>query len=173
VLQARCATDRLWSAHQFACSNLDGETQFQLAANEVSSSLRTATRLHEVSAPESTTIGTQSVVTRRLDRWMDAEGLTLLDQVFVKVDVQGAELEVLDGLGTKAQQVAGFLLEVSFRPLYAGAPTHLTVLQRLDDLGFVPCSVAPVFLDKTTGLCLQADITFVRRDPVESPFNGQ
>lgn len=172
VLSRQAANDPLWSAVHLACSNVDGKAHLQLAANEVSSSLRTVTHLHVNSAPQSANVGVQTVATQRLDHWLDREGVTSLSELFVKVDVQGAELDVLDGLGDFASHVAGFQMEVSFRPLYEGAPTYLDVLQRLDALGFVPCSVAPVFLSRQTGLCLQADITFVHRGMVEQFSDG-
>lgn len=163
-LKARSERDPLWSAFKYACGSRDGEALLHLSQNEVSTSLAPATELHVRSAPTSVQRGTQQVQVRRLDHWMAEHGLTAFESTFVKIDVQGSELAVLEGLGSTLGQLAGLQLEVSFRPLYTSGAHYLEVLSHLDRLGYVPTSVAPVFLDAASGICLQADITLIRSD---------
>ncbi len=54
----------------------------------------------------------------RLDEWSQQEGIQAID--FMKLDVQGAELDVLRGAGALLDGVLGFEAEVEFFPIYRG-----------------------------------------------------
>lgn len=86
--------------------------------------------------------------------------------LFLKIDVQGAELDVLRG-GTETLGRAPLVqLEVALLPYNEGAPTFLEVIQYMDDRGFVPYDVAG--FSRPTGVDLaQVDVLFVDR---ESPL---
>jgi len=65
---------------------------------------------------------THAVETRRLD---DIEGLERID--FLKLDVQGAELDVLRGAGHLLKDMLVVQAEVEFLPLYEGQPLFADV----------------------------------------------
>jgi FkbM family methyltransferase len=57
--------------------------------------------------------------------------------IFLKVDTQGYDLEVLKGAGATLQLIAGLQFEASVQPIYEGAPHYQEVLQFLEEHGFV------------------------------------
>lgn len=76
----------------------------------------------------------QRVHTRRLEDVLDEGGIPRLD--FLKADVQGAELEILQGLGaSRGRTLLGAELEVGFPGGYIGQPGFGDIDQFLRDLG--------------------------------------
>lgn len=77
----------------------------------------------------------QQIATRRLDSLMDAAGERQVD--LVKLDIQGAELEALRGLG--AARIAGLLgveMEVGLHSFYPAEARFPAVEQFMDENGF-------------------------------------
>jgi FkbM family methyltransferase len=86
--------------------------------------------------------------------------------IFLKLDVQGAELEVLDG-GSKTLDRSDLVqLEVALLPYNEGGPTFLQVINYMDRRGFVPFDIAGM-IRPTGAELVQVDMLFV---PVGSPL---
>ena len=77
--------------------------------------------------------GELHVETIRLDRFAAEHGIGPVD--FIKVDVQGADLDVLKGAGDLLNAVSGVLCEVEFIELYSGQPLFGDVDRYLTDQG--------------------------------------
>lgn len=88
--------------------------------------------------------------------------------LFLKIDVQGAELEVLKG-GQKTLSRCEFVqLEVAMLPYNKGAPTFLEVVTYMDNRNFVPLDISG--LSRPNGIDLvQVDLLFARRDSALRP----
>jgi hypothetical protein len=84
------------------------------------------------------------------------------DRVYLKVDVQGGELEVLRGAEQLLKQATFVDLELSFVQLYEGAPLYDEVLRHLESRGFGLLSLDPVLVDPADGRLLQVDATLGR-----------
>ena len=86
----------------------------------------------------------------------------------IKLDVQGAELDVIRGGEALIRRAAFVLLEAPFCGQYnAGAPTFIEVISFMDRLGFVPFDILE--LHRESHVLLQVDVVFVRRNhPVAS-----
>jgi len=79
----------------------------------------------------------------------------------LKLDVQGAELDVLRGLGDELSKVEVILMEMSLVEYNKGAPLIDVVLSELSGMGFVLCDI--VEEHRHPGGCLlQIDGLFVR-----------
>ncbi len=87
--------------------------------------------LLEVMTPQ-TTLDIELV---RLDEWSRREGCGEIS--FIKLDVQGAELDVLEGADQVLESCVGLDLEVEFSPLYRGQPLFADVDRFLRERGFV------------------------------------
>jgi FkbM family methyltransferase len=79
--------------------------------------------------------GTTTVATTTLDDWAQRGHRAAID--VLKIDVQGAELDVLRGAERCLQSVRALELEVEFQALYVGQPLFGDVDQFLRERGFI------------------------------------
>jgi FkbM family methyltransferase len=160
-LQVKCADDPNWECRQIALGATDGVTAINIAENSSSSSLLPMTVAHAQSAPGSAYIGVETVELARLDSIRHSLGLDNA-RLFVKVDVQGYELEVLGGAERTLTDALAIESELSFVELYEGQPLFDDVVAWLREAGFVLTELAAVHLDARTGELLQVNGTFRR-----------
>ena len=81
----------------------------------------------------------------------------------IKLDVQGAELDVLRGGEALVRRASFVLLELPFMGQYnEGAPNFLQCLAYMDGLGFIPYDMPETH--REGGILIQIDVMFVRRD---------
>jgi FkbM family methyltransferase len=79
--------------------------------------------------------GTTTIATTTLDAWAESRGAAPID--VLKIDVQGAELDVLRGAERSLASVRGLEVEVEFQSLYVGQPLFGDVDRHLRERGFV------------------------------------
>jgi hypothetical protein len=80
----------------------------------------------------------------------------------LKLDVQGAELDVLRGAEALLQQADYALLEVSFFEFFAGGPQFADVIAFMQARGFAAYDISGLQYRPLDGALSQADISFVR-----------
>jgi FkbM family methyltransferase len=101
----------------------------------------------------------REVATARLDTLVAREKLPAPD--LVKIDVQGAELEVLAGASATLAGASVLVVEVSLVDYNKRAPLIAEVIAAVDGIGFKCADVAE--LHRTpTNFVLQLDLVFVR-----------
>jgi FkbM family methyltransferase len=161
-LSESAGADDLWTCRRLAAGTVDGSTEINVAANSWSSSLLAMDERHIAAAPESAYVARETVTLTRLDSLVP-ELIRPDDAIFLKIDVQGAELEVLQGAERVLRQVQALEVELSFAPLYEGQALMPELVTRLHEAGFNLVAVEPVFSDPESGELLQSDGLFVRR----------
>ena len=80
-------------------------------------------------------VGASKIRVTTLDEWSAANGVSGID--FIKLDTQGAELDVLRGGERALDSVRALEVEVEFNPIYMGQPLFGDVDKFLRDRGFV------------------------------------
>ena len=100
------------------------------------------------------------VATERLDVLLDRD--SIVRPTLLKIDVQGAELEVLRGATGVLDDVDTILVECSFAEFYSGQPAADDVIRFLHRRGFRLTTVMTAYADGS-GQVLQADLVFARR----------
>lgn len=102
----------------------------------------------------------QEIPMRRLDDILD--GQMVKPPFFLKLDVQGAELEVLRGGASTLRDSELVQLEVPLLAYNKGAPTCVDVINFMDAADFTPFDISGHI--RPDGISLaQADIIFVRK----------
>jgi FkbM family methyltransferase len=157
---AQASRDPLWSvAPRMALGAVERRAEIHVAGNSASSSLLPMCELHQIAAPHSSYVGTQSVDLRRLDR-VAREAIDHARRPFLKIDTQGYEREVLEGASEVRSRLKGIQLEMSLTPLYEGSPALTDLLQLMGQWGYATYALLPGFTDLTSGRMLQVDGLF-------------
>jgi len=162
LLCQRAKNDPLWDIFtRCAIGDYNGETKINISANSESSSILDMMEEHSNAAPKSIYVGTESCPIYTLD-FVTNQIINHTGEIFLKIDTQGFEWEVLDGAGNTLQNVRGILLEVSLIELYAGQRLWKDVIQRIEKEGFEIWAIKQAFSDPKTGRVLQYDIAFFK-----------
>jgi hypothetical protein len=148
-------------AEATAIGNSQGSTVIHVAGNSVSSSVLEMTDTHRRAAPDSAYIGSESVALAKLDT-AAAEFVRPQDVVFLKIDVQGFESQVLAGAADILPRVKGLMLELSLVPCYSGEVVFRPMLEFLDHQGFELWNLMPGTVESETDRLLQVDGVFFR-----------
>lgn len=150
-----------WTAVNCALGSKSGTAMIQRASNGDSSSMLPMLDRSMQAAPSIRPAGEVEVKVGRLDD-IFSEHCGAADRVFLKMDVQGFEMEVLAGAEASLPRVCGIQSELSLVPLYAGAPCLEDVIRHLRAKGFHPVWFLNGFKDTKTNELLQVDGIFMR-----------
>lgn len=158
----RSAADPRWTAWNYALGDAAGTAAINVAGNAgASSSLLPMLEQHVAAAPDAVYLRTEQVAIRRLDTlWPRLVGGD--ERVFLKLDVQGFERQVLTGAGARVADCLGLQLEVSLVPLYEGAMLYREALDWAEEQGFALMHVLPGFTDGRSGRMYQCDLVVFR-----------
>lgn len=159
--------DPNWEVYdQLAIGDQDGEIEIHISGNSVSSSVLPMLESHSSAAVGSAYIDSERVPIARLDS-VAKQYMTSESNLFIKIDTQGFEWQVLDGAHETLQQARGVLCELSLIPLYDGQRLWRDIVDRLDVEGFMLWALQKGFTDPRTGQSLQMDGIFLRRDTLK------
>jgi FkbM family methyltransferase len=131
-------TDERWRVFDLALGAQDEIMHLAVTENTVLSSFR---RPNDYQAEQlgqmSNITELQEVRVRTLDSVID-ECLTGIPdpRLFLKVDTQGWDMEVLRGGMRTLDRALGLQVELSVQPLYEGMPDYLETIRQLNDFGF-------------------------------------
>ncbi|HOV03546.1 MAG TPA: FkbM family methyltransferase [Hyphomicrobiales bacterium] len=106
-------------------------------------------------------VSTETVPVVTLDA-VFAEFVRPDDKVYLKIDVQGAEREVLAGASGVLDRIAGLQVELPLAPMYEGEATMIDLLAEIDRLGFKMKFLVPVTNRRRLGPIDQIDGVFLR-----------
>jgi len=167
-LTVEAGADSSWIvAPRAALGSTKGSIEINVSRNSVSSSVLAMKEAHLAVAPQSRYVATETVALERLDDLLPAI-FTGAGPIFLKMDTQGYEEEVLTGAAGILSRVVAVQMEISLVPLYEGAPTLVHIVSAMADHGYHLFQVIPGFRDGVTGQMLQLDGIFVRQLPSAS-----
>jgi FkbM family methyltransferase len=141
--------DPAWIVHRLALGRVAGTARINLTTGTPFSSFlqpnATATRLW----PQWTqTPADEEVDVARLDEVLStAVGGFAAERIFLKLDTQGFDLEVLAGAAGVLERVVAIQSELSLQGIYEGAPSYLEALAVFRDAGFAVTGFYPVTRD--------------------------
>ncbi len=130
------------SLHGVALSDLDGEAVFHVSSGSSPTDRQTGNKSSSLLAPGKLPEELQwiefreqiTVPTMRLEKFCQDRRIKRID--YVHMDVQGAELRVLEGAGSKIRDIGLIWMEVSFQPAYEGQPLEPQATQWMQSKGF-------------------------------------
>lgn len=148
VLERKCRSDSLWSAHRLAIGSRSGELTIRVPTNSLLASalpLGGGAREHFGNEVDQG-VEEVSVAVERLDRLFGTSLDTGPDpRVFLKLDTQGFDLEAFRGSEGCRGAILGLQSELSVIPLYEGMPDYLTALSEYRQAGFEATGFFPIY----------------------------
>ncbi len=156
--------DRNWEvAPRAAIGNKDGEVKINISINSESSSALPIHDLHVQASPNSAYIDSETVKLYRLDTIAAQYLDDTYQAIYLKMDVQGFELQVLEGASRILPRIKMLQLELSLVQLYQGELLFRAMLDKVDELGYELYAAIPGFTDMKSGRLLQLDGIFIRK----------
>jgi FkbM family methyltransferase len=165
-LRQNAANDNSWRTVNVACGSRNEDAPMHvfdvslynslLAPSKNMKEILNATKVEQI----------RTVKVHRLDSMFE-EFVDGLDEprVFLKIDTQGFDQEVVKGAGAYMPRISGLQSEVSVIPLYEGMPDYLDALALYRKLGFEPTGFFPIFHSPTSHHVIEFDAVLTRRAP--------
>ncbi len=146
---------------QSALGDRNGTVLFNVNDFRASSSILEMDSRHRKAFPETSHATKLEVPIARLDDFLGE--MKMLKPIFLKVDVQGFELDVLNGSKKILPLVDYLQIEVTYQMLYKKQPLfgdvyHFLIAQGFEFAGLIDSLVSP-----KNGAILQSDALFIRK----------
>jgi FkbM family methyltransferase len=165
-LAARAAEDPLWDCENIALGDEPGERRIHVSgAGGVSSSLLASTGHMETQAPELRTIGSEMVRVDTLQSVVERH-YPQGNRLFLKIDAQGCEKQILEGAGSQLEKVVGMRIELALVRSYEGAPLMTDMLPYLAGLGYRLCGIEEAWSNRATQEVYEVDAVLFRTERV-------
>jgi FkbM family methyltransferase len=158
--------DKNWIVHErCAIGDKNGDVAINISKNSVSSSILKINTLHTNAEKDSIYIDQEIAPTYKLDDLREYY-INSNSRLFIKIDTQGYEKQVLYGAKEILKITKGVLCELSLVPLYDGQVLWREIVEILDEQGFILWALQKGFTDPKTGQTLQMDGIFVRKEEI-------
>jgi len=139
-----------------------GQAEIKVSGNSYSSSILPMLDSHTHAAPTSAYVSAETVPMLSLDE-AARDFIEPRDILFLKVDVQGFEAQVLAGAVEILRRAEGLKLEFSLLPLYEGSANLECLLEEVLGHGFEWWDMECGFRDPHNHRLLQIDGVFFRK----------
>ena len=164
LLRKRAHSDPRWDvAPRIALGSSPGSARLQVNNRSDMNSLLPMTEETHRAFPDLKSAGEEEVEVARLDAVIGSF-FTQNDTntVFLKIDTQGYEADILAGSKNVMDKIAGLQVEMSLMPLYSGETIYLELLQKIRALGFEPHLFMGGYFSRRLARQLQIDGIFFR-----------
>ena len=161
-LKKNSEKDVNWEVNNFAFGNEDKDLFINVAGNSYSSSFLEMNDRHIENAPQSKYIGTQKAKMKKLETYLNENPALKKHKIYLKLDVQGFEKNVILGAEKVLNNIKGIQLELSFDELYKGETLFSSMVEFLDKKDFYLCHISPEFTSPNNNKLLQVDTVFFR-----------
>ena len=161
LLALASAPDPKWECLRLALGATTGEATLNVAGNLASSSFLPMDRELTEAEPRLAYVGREECSLSTLDI-LAPDLFQPEDRLYLKLDVQGFELEVLRGAEATLEHVVVLDVELSQTQLYEGAPLMDEVVAYLAERDYVLLATEPAYVHPRTGETVQLNGLFVR-----------
>ncbi|HRI38420.1 MAG TPA: FkbM family methyltransferase [Nitrospira sp.] len=163
-LSEQAKSDSKWLVEQVALGEKDGVGLINVSGGHGGASSILPMTEHVVkNAPDQAVIRQEEITITTVEKMMRKyypEG----DRLFLKIDAQGYETRVLEGIGSELPRVIGLKLEMSLVENYRGELLMVEMLSRLKNMGFHLVEFENGWSNEKTGEMYQVDGVFFRTD---------
>jgi FkbM family methyltransferase len=150
-------------AEKMAIGNTCGEIAIHISTDPLFNSIKTIEKEYETYNAAAGSSQTENVKIATLDSVWD-NYVDATDRVFLKIDTQGFEQEVLEGASASLEKVDGVKIEMPLSAIYQNVEwTMLDILNYLNEKGFSCVGISKVAVNQVTGVVHEVDGVFLRK----------
>ncbi len=163
-LKKKAIKDGKWIALNIGLGQSEAEGTINVARSSVYSSfLKPLSVLEDFAGAGIETTASEQLTLHTLDSEYHnyAHGN---DNVFLKIDTQGFEKQVILGGPVSLNAIKGVQVELSLSPIYDGEASLAEIVGLLEARGFRMVSMDPVTFDRRKGVLLQVDCVFLKNN---------
>lgn len=151
-------------AEKCAIGDFDGYVDINVSKNSVFSSIKTVSPEHATYYKDSSVIEKERVKIFRLDS-LQGKHFNDDETIFLKIDTQGFEEEVLKGANESLQYIQGVKIEIPLQPIYEKVTWNIfEIFDFFNKKGFECVSLAEVAVNRNTGIVNEADSIFIKKE---------
>lgn len=161
LLEQRASQHKNWYVHQLALGADAGTSEINISQNSHSSSIREILPKHLAGAPDSVFVAKETISLSTIDQQI--ADLKLSEKnVYLKIDTQGYEREVLKGSLQSIARIKAIQIEISLASLYDQGMGLDECTAFMAEHGLRLVGLEPGFYNPETGELLQVDGVFIR-----------
>jgi FkbM family methyltransferase len=161
--------DPHWSVHRMALGSENGTTAMHVVPETAKgwraglSSVLPPTSFGSERYPELAELSSEQVQLRRLDGMLEELTAGLPEpRLYLKLDTQGYDLEVFEGLGDRTGEVVAMQSELALAAMYEGTPHMSEALRTYEQAGLSVSGMFLVSRNWTTWAAVEYDCVLVR-----------
>lgn len=153
-----------WRTFRYALGAANGKLPINVTEDTVFSSFLTPREDSQERFPQNRVERTEEVEIRRLDDILESclSGIQS-PRLYLKLDTQGFDLEVVKGAESALANVLALQTEISFKSIYAGMPGFLESIQEFQARGFEVVDFWPVNFEADDLFAIEMDCVMARR----------
>ena len=137
------------------------ESEINISQNSLSSSILNIKKEHLISEPKSKYIRREKILIKKLDSLNEI--FKNYNNIYLKIDTQGYEENILNGAKSLIKSIKGLQLEMSVYPLYEGQLLFNEFFEKLEKLDFEIWDIERTFTNPNTGKILQIDAILFKK----------
>jgi FkbM family methyltransferase len=163
TISANRRGDKYWKGFNMALGSEPATLKINVTAGSAMSSFREPNEYARSEFTEDAVItGTEAVDVRTVAAMLpELKELVPDPRIFLKLDTQGFDLEVLKGAEPVLKHVRALQSEVSVKPIYENMPPYAEAIAAYQSHGFELAGLYPVHVDKC-GAVIEFDCVMIR-----------
>tara|TARA_B100001063_G_C16759604_1_gene555211 strand:- start:1885 stop:2622 length:738 start_codon:yes stop_codon:yes gene_type:complete len=164
ILKKKTQNYNNWEApEKIGFGNKIENKTLNISQNSVSSSILKMNKGHILQEPSAKFINKEKIKLTTLNNYLNDKKFRN-KKIFVKIDTQGYEKNIILGASKVLKKIQGIMLETSILTLYKGEEDFLKMIKFMKKKGFYIWSIERGFSNKYTGRVVQLDIIFINKN---------
>lgn len=161
-LKKRISKHKNWKlAEKCAIGDIDGTVDINISRNSLFNSIKTISKDYSSYNSDSTIIAKENVPVYKLDSLRN-KYFTEDENLFLKIDTQGFEKEVLDGAAETLKKIKGIKIEIPLYPIYNEVSWDIIdIMKFFKNKGLDCISISEVAVNNETGIVHEIDGIFI------------
>jgi len=161
-LKSFTSNDNLWDTYNIALGSRNETLPFNIMKKDTFSSFHSpTTEFTDKYSTDNETAQSIPVKVQRLDEFIN-QYLPSFENIYLKIDTQGHDLEVIKGCADVISKITAIQLEISSLRIYEDTPSMSQTLAFLQKIGFDVCGLFPISVDRWNRI-IEYDGVFINR----------